>query len=244
MPLLRTEGIVCTARDHAEHGSVVRIFTPDHGLVTGYVRGAKSRTKRPILMPANIVSAELRRRNQEQLASLELELVESRAPYYNEPLSAASYQWITLLTSWALPEEQPYPRLYNAFSAVLDAIAGAPSARGWAVALVRYELLLLSEMGFGLDLQKCVATGALDDLDYVSPKSGGAVSRYAAQGREHLLLKLPDFLKGSTSPEWEQIFDGLALTGHFIEHQFFDGRRADAYVSRQMLVDRMKRAVA
>ncbi len=242
--VIRTEGIVCTTRDHGEHGCVVRVFTPENGLMTGYVRGAKSRTKRPILMPANIVSAEFRRRNEEQLASLEMELIESRAPYYNEPLSASAYQWMTLLTSWALPEEQAYPALYTAFSAVLDAIAGAPSARGWAVALVKYELLLLGEMGFGLDLQKCVATGVLDDLRYVSPKSGGAVSIHAAQGREHLLLALPDFLKGGNAPDWERIFEGLNLTGHFIERQFFDGRRSDAYIARQMLVDRMKRAVA
>ncbi len=235
---------MCTTRDHGEHGCVVRLFTPSNGLIAGYVQGAKSRTRRPILMPANIVAAEFRRRNDDQLASLSLELVESRAPYYDQPLSAAAYQWMTLLTARVLPEEQAYPSLYSAFSAVLDAVAGAPSARGWAAALVRYELLLLAQMGFGLDLQHCVVTGRAEDLAYVSPKSGGAVSIYAAQGREHLLLLLPAFLKGGAAPDWEQIFDALKLTGHFIERHFFDGLRADAYLSRHMLVDRMKRTVA
>ncbi|WP_164114443.1 DNA repair protein RecO [Sphingorhabdus sp. Alg239-R122] len=244
MTVIRTDGIICTTRDHGEHGCVVRLFTPDNGLMAGYARGAKSRTKRPVLMPANLVSAEFRSRTADQLASVEMELRESRAPYYEEPLAAAAFGWATLLTATVLPEEQAYARLYSAFSALLDAIASAPSARGWSAALVRYELLLLAEMGFGLDLHQCVASGAEEELIYVSPKSGGAVSRYSAQGREHLLLPLPDFLLSGDTPGWDQIFDGLKLTGHFIERHFFDGYRADSYMARQMLLDRLKRAVA
>lgn len=244
MGVVRTTGIVCTVKGHGEHGGIVRIFTPEHGLMAGYVRGAKSRTKRPILMPANIVSAEFRSRTSEQLASVECELCESRAPLYAEPLTAAAFQWITLLTARVLPEEQAYPRLYGAFAALLDAIASAPSARGWTKGLVRYELLLLAEMGFGLDLQTCVVTGSTDDLRYVSPKSGRAVSVAAAQGREPVLLPLPPFLRRKEVPDWPDLFDGLRLTGHFLEQHFFDHYRKDALVARHMLIDRMERTVA
>jgi len=90
MTVIRTDGIICTKRDHGEHGCVVRLFTPDNGLMVGYVQGAKSGNKRPVLMPANMVSAEFRSRTAEQLASVKLEMTESRAPYYGEPLSAAA----------------------------------------------------------------------------------------------------------------------------------------------------------
>ena len=244
MGVVRTQGIVCTVRGHGEHGGIVRIFTPEHGLMAGYVRGAKSRTKRPILMPANIVAAEFRSRTAEQLASVECELCESRAPLYAEPLTAAAFQWATLLTAWVLPEEQAYPKLYDAFSALLDAVASAPSARGWTAALISYELLLLSQMGFGLDLQRCAVTGSTRDLSYVSPKSARAVSSAAALGREALLLPLPPFLVQSHAPDWPDLFDGLRLTGHFIARQFFPDRRGDALAARHLLVDRMKRTVA
>ena len=223
MGIIRTDGIICTVRSHGEHGGIVRIFTPDHGLMAGYVRGAKSRAKRPILMPANIVSAVFRSRTAEQLAGVECELRESRAPLYDEPLAAAAFQWGTLLTASVLPEEQAYPQIYSAFSALLDAVAAAPSARGWAAGLVRYELLLLSHMGFGLDLRTCVVTETAGDLRYVSPKSGRAVSGAGAQGRETLLFPLPSFLIAPDTPDWPDLFDGLRLTGHFYRAAFLSG---------------------
>ncbi len=103
---------------------------------------------------------------------------------------------------------------------MLDAVEAAPAARGWAVGLVRYELLLLAELGFGLDLTGCAATGASDDLAYVSPRTRRAVSgRRAAIGPEHLLLPLPAFLAQGGEAGWDDIFAGLALTGRFLEHR-------------------------
>lgn len=244
MPIIRTPAIVCTVRPHGEHGAVVRLFTREHGLQAGYVRGGRSRALRPVLQPANLVTAELRARTAEQLAGLTVELIESRAPLYAEPLPAAALQWLTLAIAHVLPEGAAYPRLYDAFAATLDAIAGAPSARGWAAALVRLELLLLAELGFGLDLEQCVVTGIEEDLAFVSPKSAAAVSRAAAIGHEAKLLPLPAFLIAGGEADWDAILAGLKLTGHFLETNLFDRRGAEIWTARQALLSRLQRAAA
>ena len=120
------------------------------------------------------------------------------------------------------------------------------SARGWAVALVRYELLLLSQLGFGLDLSGCAVTNAgPEELAYVSPRTGAAVSVEGAQGYETQLLPLPPFLRDRTmTAQWPEIFDGFALTRHFLERSILIEKRADILASRDRLIDRLKRAVA
>ena len=148
---LETKAIVCAVRVHGEHGAIVRALTPADGLQAGYVRGGKSRRLRPVLVPGNLVQADYRARTDEQLAHLSVELIHSRAFLLSEPLAAAGIEWATALAAAALPEGQPYPRLFEGLDGLLAAIEAAPSARGWAAALVRYELLLLGELGFGLD---------------------------------------------------------------------------------------------
>ena len=170
---LTADAIVCAVRAHGEHGAILRALTERAGLVAGYVRGGRSRRLRPILMPGNLVALDLRARTEDQLGGATVEMIaSSRAPLLAEPLAAAAIDWATSLTAAALPESQPYPSLYAALSALLEAIAAAPAARLWAAALARYELLLLAELGFGLSLDECVATGTADDLAFVSPKSG------------------------------------------------------------------------
>ena len=244
MPHLTTSAIVCAVRHHGEHGAIVRALTQEVGLVAGYVRGGRSTRLRPILVPGNIVRAEYRARTADQLAGLTVELEHSRGPLLAEPLPAAAIDWACALTAAALPEEHPYPALHSAFDAVLSAVEAAPAARGWAVALVRYELLLLAELGFGLELDRCVVTEGRDDLAYVSPKSAAAVSRAAAYGYESRLLPLPPFLVSGGEAPWPDILDGLRLTCHFLERQLLTDRRADVLASRERLVDRLKRAVA
>jgi DNA repair protein RecO (recombination protein O) len=244
MGSLRTSAIICSVRSHGEHGAVVRSLTPENGLVSGYVRGAHSGTMRPVLIPSNIVQADYRSRTEEQLASMTAELQLSRGPFLGEPLASAALDWVTALTAAILPEEHSYTQLYAALSALLDAICGAPSAKGWAVALVRYELLLLSELGFGLTLDKCAVTGAEEDLVYISPKSATAVSAFAGQEYKQRLLPLPPFLKQPASPEWDDIFAGLRVTGFFLKRHFFEDRRKDVMAARTVLVDRLKRVVA
>ena len=165
---LETKAIVCALRNHGEHGAVVRLVTPEHGLQAAYVRGARGRRMRPVLIAGNIVHAQLSARTETQLPQAVLELVHSRGPLLSEPFPAAAIEWATVLTAVVLPEGQPYPRLFETFEALLDAIEAAPSASGWGAALVRYELLLLAELGFGLDLDHCAVTGANDELVAVS----------------------------------------------------------------------------
>jgi len=148
---LETSAIVCAVRAHGEHGAIVRALTPAEGIQPGYVRGGKSRRLRPVLVPGNLVAADYRARTEEQLAHLSVELIHSRAFLLSEPLASAGIEWATALTAAALPEGQPYPRLFEGLDGLLNAIEAAPSARGWAAALVRYETLLLAELGFGLD---------------------------------------------------------------------------------------------
>jgi DNA repair protein RecO (recombination protein O) len=227
---LRAEAIILSVRAHGEHGAIVRAFTEQEGVQPGYVRGGHGRALRPVL--------------QDALAGLTVELLHSRAAMFSEALPAAAFQWATALSAFALPEGLPYPRLYSALDGVLAAIEAAPAARGWAVAMVRYELLLLAELGFGLDLEHCAATGRNDELAYVSPRSGIAVSRIGAEGYEDRLLRLPRFLVEGGEAGWGDILDGFRLTGHFLERDLLIGKGAELLAARARLVDRLKRAVA
>ncbi|MET0249613.1 MAG: DNA repair protein RecO [Sphingobium sp.] len=244
MPALVTSAIVCAVRHHGEHGAIARLLTPDHGLVAGYVRGGRSRAQRPVLLPGNDLKAEFRARTEEQLASLTVELVHSRAPLLAEPLPAAAIDWACALTAAALPEGQAYRALHQALDGLLGAVEAAPAARGWAAALVRYELLLLAELGFGLDLTRCAATGAYSDFAYVSPRSAAAVSRAGAAGYEDRLLPLPPFLLTGVPGSWGDVIDGLRLTGFFLERSVLTERRAGVMAARERLVERLKRAAA
>ncbi len=241
---LASPAIVVAIRSHGEHGAIVRALTPDDGVRPGYVRGGRSRALRPVLQPANLILGEWRARTEDQLPALTVELMHSRAGLHGEPLPAAALEWVTALTATALPEAQPYPRLHAALSAMLDAIEAAPAARGWAGVMARYELLVLAELGFGLDLTRCVVTGESEDIAFVSPKSGGAVSRVAAFGYEERLLPLPAFLRDGGEPDWPDVFAALAITGRFLARDVLVDRRAETLAARERLLDRMKRAVA
>lgn len=151
--LIRAPAILCSSRAHGEHGAVVRLLTAEHGLLAAYVAGARGRQLRPLLIPGNLLAAEIVARGDNRLPSARLELVESRGPWLGEPLANAAIGWASALTAAALPEGHPYPALHAALSALLDAVCHAPSARGWAVALAAYETLLLRELGYGLDAQ-------------------------------------------------------------------------------------------
>jgi DNA repair protein RecO (recombination protein O) len=146
---VRAPAVVCAARPHGETAVVVRLLTADHGLVAGYVAGGRGRELRPVLIPGNLVEAELKARSESQLPFARLELVQSRGPWLGEPLQSAALAWITALTAAALPERQAYPALYEALTALLDAVCLAPSARGWALPLLSYEVLLMRELGYG-----------------------------------------------------------------------------------------------
>ena len=237
-----TPAIVCALRNHGEHGAIVRLMTPEQGLIAAYVRGARGRRMRPVLIAGNLVQAQLSARTETQLPQAVIELVHSRGPLLSEPLPATAIDWATALTATALPEGQPYPQLYQALEGLLDAIEAAPSAVGWGAAMVKYELLLLAELGFGLDLERCAVTGGNDNLVAVSPKSGRAVSTAEAEPYAGKLLPLPSFVREGGTASWTEIAQGLDLTGHFLMRDLLTDRARPAAEARARLVERLRRA--
>jgi DNA repair protein RecO (recombination protein O) len=237
-----TSAIVCALRGHGEHGAIVRLMTPEQGLIAAYVRGARGRRMRPVLMAGNVVQAQLSARTETQLPQAVIELVHSRGPLLSEPLPAAGIEWATVLTAASLPEGQPYPRLYQALEGLLDAIEAARSAVDWGSALVRYELLLLAELGFGLDLERCAVSGSDDNLVAVSPKSGRAVSAAEAEPYAGKLLPLPPFVRDGGVSTWPEIAQGLELTGHFLMRDVVTDRTRPIAEARGRLVERLRRA--
>lgn len=150
----RGPAIVCAGRPHGETAVIARLLTPEQGLVGAFVAGGRGRQLRPVLLPGNLVEAEVRSRAESQLPFARIELLESRGPWLSEPLPAAAIAWVTALTAATLPERQPFPALFDALQALLTAICLAPSARGWAVALLSYEVLLLRELGYGVSAKR------------------------------------------------------------------------------------------
>ena len=218
------------------------MLTPEHGLQAAYVRGARGRRIRPVLIAGNLVEDSLSARNEGQLPQATVELTRSRALLMEEPLAAAAIAWLAALTASALPEQQPFARLYSALDAVLSAIEAASAARDWGSALVRYELLLLAELGFGIDLSQCVVTGAEDDLVAVSPRSGRAVSSSAAAPYREQLLPLPTFVRAGGSGDWPAIIDGLTLSRHFLARDVLTDRAEPLLAGRDRLLERLRRA--
>ena len=237
-----TQAIVCALRKHGEHGAIVRLMTPHQGLVAAYVQGARGRRISPLLIPGNVVAAQLAARTDTQLPRAAIELVHSRGPLLSEPLPAVAIEWVTVLTATALPEGQPYPRLHLALGGLLDAIEAAPSASGWGAALVRFELLMLAELGFGLDLERCAVTGTSHELVAVSPKSGRAICAAEAEHHSGRLLILPPFVRDGGEATWREISDGLDLTGHFLMRDVLGERSRQLIEARARLAQRLRRA--
>ena len=237
---LDAPAVILSVRPHGEHGAIVGALTEEAGRLTGYVRGGRSRALRPVLMAGNRVAARFRARTAEQMPGLTVELVASRAPLWSEPLAAAGIEWVTALTAFALAEGQPDVSVWAALDGTLEAIAQAPSARGWVPAVVRFELILLARLGYGLALDRCLETGATDDLAWVSPKSGRAVSRAVGDPFADKLFALPAFLTSGGAAGWEEVRQGLTLSGHFLRRHLPDERGRDLYAARDRLVTQVR----
>ncbi|WP_341712733.1 recombination protein O N-terminal domain-containing protein [Erythrobacter sp.] len=167
---LATPAILVAARPHGETAVIARILTGEYGIVAAYVAGGRGRLLRPVVIPGNLVQADIRARSESQLPFARLELVKSRGPWLTEPLPAAAIAWSTALTAAALPERNPYPTLYAALGGLLDAICSADAARQWIEALALYEALLLRELGYGGERPEIAGLGqALEILDRQEP---------------------------------------------------------------------------
>ncbi len=145
---ITASAIVCAVRPHGEAGAIVRAMTAEHGLMAGYVQGARGRHLRPVLIPGNVIKGDWRARISGQLPALSAEPEHSRAHLLGEPLAVAAIDWVTALTAASLPEGYAYPQLHSALDGVLAAVELAPAARRWAGAVARYEEILLSELGY------------------------------------------------------------------------------------------------
>lgn len=209
------EGIFLSAKPLGEANAVAELFTLGHGRHLGLVRGGRSRRMRPLLQPGNLLGVTWRARLSEHLGGFNVELGEALAArVLDDKLALAAIGSLTGLAK-LLPERDPHPALYEAALQVLRSLE-APGA--WPVLLVRWELQLLQDLGFGIDLTECAATGVDLDLAYVSPRSGRAVSRDAGAPYRDKLLKLPDFLLDEAAHVGERdIVAGFALTGYFLE---------------------------
>ena len=215
----RDEAIVLAARPHGETGLVVSLLTRSHGRHSGFVPGGVSRRGRPVWQVGNVVEVEWRARTSEQLGNYTGELREANAArVLDDAVELSGLAAACSVIDAALPEREPHPAMFEGFRAFLGALGVA----GWPAIYVRLELGLLQEMGFGLDLERCAVTGLADDLAYVSPRTGRAVSRAAAAPYKAKLLSLPAFLAtGGLPTDGEELRQGLELTGHFLERHVF-----------------------
>ncbi|WP_425098077.1 DNA repair protein RecO [Tropicibacter sp. S64] len=212
----RDTGILLGTRKHGENSLILEVFTPEHGRHFGVLRGGTSRRMTPHLQPGAQLDLTWKARLDDHIGALTVEPERARAHLaMASRLSLAGMNAVLALLSFCLPEREAHSPLYHRSETLLD-LLGQPDL--WPLAYLRWELALLEEMGFALDLTRCAATGTTEDLVYVSPKSGRAVSRAGAGDWADRLLPLPEVLLGRGAAEDAQIVTALGTTGHFLEH--------------------------
>ena len=216
------EGIVLAARRYGESAAVAILLTREHGRHAGLARGGAGRRGRALYQTGNRVQAVWRARLGEHLGSYACELIDGfGGRLLEDPLRLAGLTAAAALIEAALPEREPHQPLYDRLLALMTTLAQDGDGASWREDYVRFELALLAELGFGLDLSACAATGMTADLAFVSPRSGRAVSLGAGQPYRDKLLELPAFLGGSGASKPGDVLRGLALTGYFLEQHLF-----------------------
>ena len=238
------EGLVLAARRHGERALVVELLTREHGRHAGLLRGGQAPRTRAHWQIGNRLLITWRARLAEHLGSLSGELVESHAArLLDDRARLAALASAAALAASSLPEREPHPRAY----ADLNLLVGAlDDDDRWAVAYVEWEMALLEELGFGLDLTRCAATGTTEQLIYVSPRSGQAVSAEAGAPYREKMLRLPGFLRhegGRARPSPGDVLDGLALTGFFLERRVFAPHRKQLPAARTRYVDVLRQVL-
>lgn len=239
----RDDGIILGTRRHGETSVILEAMTRAHGRHLGLVRGGRSRKMQPVLQAGNRVELVWRARLDEHLGFFAVEPVELKAAQLMD--SAASIYGLQLMAGHLrlLPERDPHSGLYETLAVVLDHLREPQDA---AELVVRFELLVLEELGFGLDLHRCAATGTREDLVYVSPKSGRAVSREAGEPWRDKLLALPEFLQHGSRRQGDEaaIADAFRLTGFFLTRHIYEPRGMDEPDSRIGFIAALRKALA
>ncbi|MGQ0528174.1 MAG: DNA repair protein RecO [Alphaproteobacteria bacterium] len=256
------QAIVLAAKAHGENGAIVSLLTESQGRHAGYVHGATSARSRGSLEIGNIVDATWQSRVHDQLGTLTIELITNTAAHFmQDPLRLAALQSACAICDQAIPEREVNAGLFHGLKALLQTL----DTDVWGPSYVMWEIALLRELGFSLDLSKCAWDGSNDNLAYVSPKTGRAVSEAAGKIYKERLLILPDFLKPNPSPDFaslnhplpageggepqaigvrgnpEDVLKGLKLTGHFLEHWVFTHHTQGVPEARLRFEERLRK---
>jgi DNA repair protein RecO (recombination protein O) len=236
------EGIILATRHHGESSLILEVMTPRHGRHLGLVRGGRSRRQQPFLQPGNSVSVTWRARLDEHLGNFAAEPTVERASRLMA--TACGIYGLQMLGALLhlLPERDSHPRLHTALGAILDGLDGDVVTAGEL--LVRFELEVLNALGYGLDLSRCAATGSTDDLAFVSPRSGRAVSRASGEPYRSRLFRLPRFLvaRADGPPIAADLIDGFALCGYFFDRHVYGPRGLAESPARSSFIDLLRRA--
>jgi DNA repair protein RecO (recombination protein O) len=242
------EGIVLSSRPHGENAAVVTLLTAAHGRHAGLVPGGQGRTARPMLQPGNRVQAQWRARVIDQLGTYTLDLLGAQAALWlDTPEIVSIISSACAVTEASLPERQPLPGVYAGLATLL----ALQDEDLWAPVYIKWEMNLLQALGYGLDLSQCAAGGGADNLAYISPRTGRAVSRAAGEPYRDKLFPLPAFLLGLGEWEASDILQGLDMTGHFLSRHIFANphsrtlipRDGDLPQARQRLAEFYKKAI-
>lgn len=209
----KDEGCIIAVRAHGETAAIIEVFTAAHGRHAGVVRGGASRKLAAVLQPGSQVAVTWQARLSEHMGSFAVEPIQSRAGLMADRLALAGLNAVCAMLHVALPEREPHVPLWRATMALLAAMERDP---GWPVDYLRWEALLLEDLGYGLDLGRCAVTGSHDGLAYVSPRTGRAVSREGAGAWASRLLPLPAVLLGQGQASTAELAQGFAVTGHFL----------------------------
>ena len=232
------EAFVLSVRSHGDTGVVVDLLTETQGRHSAYVAGGASRKMKPFLQPGARVIAEYRARTSDHLGSARLEPIgEGPSALFDDPLALTGLAAAASVAQGALPEREAHPGAFLAFEALMGVF---PIPDVWPAIYVRFEAGLLEDLGFGLDLSRCAATGSMDDLIYVSPRTGRAVSREAGAPYADKMLTLPPFMLGAQAGlRTGDVQHGLNLTGHFLEQFVFHPQNKPIPPARVWLVDKL-----
>ncbi|TRO94484.1 DNA repair protein RecO [Glycocaulis profundi] len=233
-------GRIVAVRPHGETSAIVHVLTEEHGCHPGMVRGGRSRSMRPVLQPGNRIRVVWRARLDEHLGNYAVEADDLTAGgLLEDPLSLAGLNAACAMTMAGLPEREPHPAVHGAFE-VLASVLDDPEV--WPALYVRWELGLLADLGYGVDLRRCAATGAETGLAWVSPKSGRAVTAEAGEPYRDRMLALPGFLTGSGEVAPGDIAAGLALSAHFIERRVLWPADRTLPEARARMIERLELA--
>ena len=234
------QGIVLSVRRFGESAIILDLLTSKHGRHSGLVRGGRSKRLRATLQPGNTLDVNWRARLEDHLGNFSVELATPRAALImDDPAALAGLSSFCALCH-LLSERESHDNLYSASSLLLDSL---PHDEHWPALMVRWELGLLSALGFGLDLSRCAATGAKEDLIYVSPRTGRAVSRKAGLDYADKLLKLPAFLSGSKTgyPDEKDLSEAFALSSYFLDRHIFSPRGISPPDARRRMIEKTVR---